>query len=31
MTMARLVSDKEASAAILTQMRKTLAQQVRGK
>jgi TetR/AcrR family transcriptional repressor of nem operon len=31
MTMARLVSDKEVSAAILTQMRKTLAQQVRRK
>lgn len=31
MTMARLVSDKDASAAILTQMRKTLAQQVRRK
>jgi TetR/AcrR family transcriptional repressor of nem operon len=31
MTMARLVSDKDVSAAILTQMRKTLAQQVRRK
>ena len=31
MTMARLVSDKDVSAAILTQMRKTLAQQVRHK
>ena len=31
MTMARLVSDKDASAAILTQMRKALAQQVRRK
>jgi TetR/AcrR family transcriptional repressor of nem operon len=29
MTMARLVSDKDISAAILTQMRKTLARQVR--
>jgi TetR/AcrR family transcriptional regulator, transcriptional repressor for nem operon len=31
MTMARLMSDKNISAAILTQMRKTLAQQVRRK
>jgi TetR/AcrR family transcriptional regulator, transcriptional repressor for nem operon len=31
MTMARLVSDKDASAVILTQMRKTLARQVRPK
>lgn len=31
MTMARLVSDKDVSAAILTQMRKTLAQQLRHK
>jgi TetR/AcrR family transcriptional regulator, transcriptional repressor for nem operon len=31
MTMARLVSDKDVSAAILTQMRRTLGQQVRHK
>ena len=31
MTMARVVSDKDVSAAILTQMRKTLAQRVRHK